>query len=207
MQELQEMFLARGDHPSSRKNSPRMEGQIKIFHVGSHQFQESLRELLRELWFSCCSSHGMPFRERNLCIPRMEFRIPRVAPRIPRNSPRAPRMAFSLRERFSMPSMTGRPGHRTMEMNGGSSVPYLACTPCVPLLCTLFNRGGNRIAFSLPGAGRGSLPLYGGTFARSYSVWSFSWKWGGPQASELFSGSLRQFYTLKTLRENLQRVT
>ena len=33
--------------------------------------------------------------------------------------------------------MTGRPGHRTMEMNGGSSAPYLARTPCVPLFCAL----------------------------------------------------------------------
>ena len=32
-----------------------------------------------------------------------------------------------------MPNMTGRTGHWTMEMNGGSSAPYLACTPCVPL--------------------------------------------------------------------------
>ena len=39
-----------------------------------------------------------------------------------------------------MPNMTGRPGCRTMEMNGGSSAPYLACTLCVPLFCTLFNR-------------------------------------------------------------------
>ena len=31
-----------------------------------------------------------------------------------------------------MPNMTGRPGHWTMEMNGGSSAPYLARTPCVP---------------------------------------------------------------------------
>ena len=53
-----------------------------------------------------------------------------------------------------MPNMTGRPGYRTMEMNGGSSAPYLACTPCVPLFCTLFNRSGNRVFFSrLPGAG------------------------------------------------------
>ena len=66
--------------------------------------------------------------------------------------------------------MTGRPGHRTMEMNGGSSAPYLARTPCVPSFSTLFNRGGNRRAFRLPGAGGGSFPLYGGTFARSYSV-------------------------------------
>ena len=39
----------------------------------------------------------------------------------------------------SMPNMTGRLGYRTMEMNGGSSAPYLACTPCVPLfvLCSI----------------------------------------------------------------------
>ena len=32
--------------------------------------------------------------------------------------------------------MTGRPGYRTMEMIGGTSAPYLARTPCVPLFCT-----------------------------------------------------------------------
>ena len=37
-------------------------------------------------------------------------------------------------------------------MNGGSSAPYLACTPCVHLFCTLFNKGGNRWACRLPGA-------------------------------------------------------
>ena len=69
---------------------------------------------------------------------------------------------------------TGRPGYRTMEMIGGSSAPYLARTPCsnfcVPLFCTSFNRVGNKERFRLPGAGGGSFPLYGGTFARSYSV-------------------------------------
>ena len=49
--------------------------------------------------------------------------------------------------------MTGRPGHRTMEMIGGNSAPYLARTPCVPLLSTLFTKCGNRRAFRLPGAG------------------------------------------------------
>ena len=53
----------------------------------------------------------------------------------------------------SMPNMTGRPGNRTMETNGGNSESYLARTPCVPLFCTLFNRGGNRRAFRLPGEG------------------------------------------------------
>ena len=70
--------------------------------------------------------------------------------------------------------MTGRPGYRTMEMIGGSSAPYLARTPCVPLFCTSFNRVGNKERFRLPGAGGGSFPLYGGTFARSYSEHSLS---------------------------------
>ena len=39
-----------------------------------------------------------------------------------------------------------------------------------PLVSTLFNRGGNKERFRLPGAGGGSFPLYGGTFSRSYSV-------------------------------------
>ena len=55
---------------------------------------------------------------------------------------------------ISMPNMTGRAGYWTMEMNGGSSAPCLARTPCVSLFCTLFNRGGNRRAFRLPGVGR-----------------------------------------------------
>ena len=53
-----------------------------------------------------------------------------------------------------MPSMTGRPGYRTMDMNGGSSAPYLARTLGVPLFCTLLNRGGDRRACRLPGEGR-----------------------------------------------------
>ena len=47
-------------------------------------------------------------------------------------------------------------------MIGGSSAPYLARTPCVPLFCTSFNRVGNKERFRLPGAGGGSFPLYGG---------------------------------------------
>ena len=46
-----------------------------------------------------------------------------------------------------------RPTSGAPKMNGGSSAPYLACTPCVPLFCTLLDRGGNRRAFRLPGAG------------------------------------------------------
>ena len=65
--------------------------------------------------------------------------------------------------------MTGRPGYRTMEMNGGSSAPYLACTPCVPLFvhCLIRVEAEGLLDY---GDGRGSFPLYGGTFARSYSV-------------------------------------
>ena len=49
---LEPTNLVYGDHPNSRKNAPRMKGQMKIFRVGSRQFRESLRELLRELWVS-----------------------------------------------------------------------------------------------------------------------------------------------------------
>ena len=76
---------------------------------------------------------------------------------------------ISGERQLSGTDMTGRPGYRTMEMIGGSSASYLARTPCVPLLSTLFNRGGNRRAFRLSGAGGGSFPLYGGTSVRSYS--------------------------------------
>ena len=37
-----------------------------------------------------------------------------------------------------------------------------------PCFVHSFNRGGNKERFRLPGAGGGSFPLYGGTFARSY---------------------------------------
>ena len=49
--------------------------------------------------------------------------------------------------------MTGRPGRRTMDMNGGSFASYLARTPCVTLFCTLFYRGGNKMALRLPWVG------------------------------------------------------
>ena len=69
----------------------------------------------------------------------------------------------------SVPNMTGRPGCWTMEVIRGSSVSYLACTPCVPffVLCLI----GVEAEGLLDYQGRaGSFPLYGGTFARSYSV-------------------------------------
>ena len=70
----------------------------------------------------------------------------------------------------SVPNMIGRPGCRTFEMNGRSSASHLACTPCVPFsfvhcLIRVEQRG-----FQTTRGGLGSLPLYGGTFARSYSV-------------------------------------
>ena len=40
-----------------------------------------------------------------------------------------------------------------MEMIGGSSASYLSRTPCVPLFCAMFSKGGNRRAFRLPWEG------------------------------------------------------
>ena len=85
--------------------------------------------------------------------------------------------------------MTGRPGYRTMEMIGGSSAPYLARTPCVPLFCASFNRVGNKERFRLLGVGGGSFPLYGGTFARSYSVSIFHWETKVGNGPNTVSGS------------------
>ena len=49
----------------------------------------------------------------------------------------------------AMPNMTGRPGCRTMEMNGGSSASYLARTPCVPffVLCLIRVEAEGLLAF------------------------------------------------------------
>ena len=46
---------------------------MKNFRVGSRQFRESLRELLRELWVSYCSSRERPFREWNFVFREWNF--------------------------------------------------------------------------------------------------------------------------------------
>ena len=49
--------------------------------------------------------------------------------------------------------MTGRPGHRTMEMNGKSTVSYLVRTPRVPFfMLILIGLAGSKEPFSFPGA-------------------------------------------------------
>ena len=71
----------------------------------------------------------------------------------------------------SMTKMTGRPGDWTMETNGGSTASYLACTPCTPLIVlTKITKVWKQRGFKTSRGDVGSLPLYGGTFVRSYSV-------------------------------------
>ena len=96
-EDLARLICRAGTTPILEKKAPRMLGKMKIFHVGSHQFQE----LLRELWFFVLLKSWDVIPRMEFRIPTMEFRIPRVAQRIPRNSPRALRMAFSLRECFA----------------------------------------------------------------------------------------------------------
>ena len=45
----------------------------KLFCCAGTTPVQSLRELLRELWFWCCSSHGVPFREWNLVFREWNF--------------------------------------------------------------------------------------------------------------------------------------
>ena len=68
---------------------------------------------------------------------------------------------------YSMPNMTGRPGYWTMEMNGGSSAAYLACTPCVSLFVLCLTRVEAEGLLDYQGRA-GIISLYGGTVARSY---------------------------------------
>ena len=93
--------LARGDHPNSRKNAPRMEGQMKIFHVGSRQFRESLRELLRELWVSYCSSREMPFREWNFAFRESLFEFRELLREYPGTLPELREWPFHSESVFS----------------------------------------------------------------------------------------------------------
>ena len=83
--------------------------------------------------------------------------------------------------------MTGRTGHRTMEMNGGlrKSRSYLARTPCVPLFCTLFNRVGDRRVLDYQGrAGIISImqwnlrPVIFGVETDILSKEFWGWAWG-----------------------------
>ena len=63
-----------------------------------------------------------------------EVSLARRDPQTPRDTPEeTPDQTPGPRGPRSTPNMSGRPGYRTMEMNGGSSAPYLARTPCVPL--------------------------------------------------------------------------
>ena len=49
--------------------------------------------------------------------------------------------------------MTGRPGYLTMEMKWRKIRAAPRLYPLRSLVCTLFNRGGSKGAFRLPGAG------------------------------------------------------
>ena len=76
---------------------------------------------------------------------------------------------------------TTGPGYRTMDMTGGSSGSYVACTPCVQLcytglICLEAEEPGSRRAFRFPGEGGDHFHccIF---FAWSYSVSIF----GDPQ--------------------------
>ena len=64
-------------------------------------------------------------------------------------------------------------GGSEMEMNGGSSAPHLACTPCVPLFVRCLIRVEAEGLLDFQGRAGIMSIVYGGTFARSYSVSTF----------------------------------
>ena len=92
-----------------------MQGQLKIFRVGSHQFRESLRELLREFWFSCCSSREMSFRE-GISYSENQF------PNSQSCSKNTPELSESFHSESVFPEIGVVPGfpwsHKPMSLNG-----------------------------------------------------------------------------------------
>ena len=78
-----------------------MQGQMKIFQLGSHHFRESLRELLRELWFSQCSGREMPFREWDFSFRELFFELRELLREYPGTLPELREWPFAPRERLS----------------------------------------------------------------------------------------------------------
>ena len=64
---------ARGNHTQFSKKRPENAWANEKFHVGSYQFQESLRELLRELWFFLIAQVVRRHSEMGFRIPRIIF--------------------------------------------------------------------------------------------------------------------------------------
>ena len=63
--------------------------------------------------------------------------------------------------------------------------------PLRSLVRTFFNKGGSRGAFRLPGASGDHFPLYGATFARSYSVSRVSGKEKAHKHKQIFPVTAR----------------
>ena len=66
---------------------PRMQGLMNFFHVGSRPFLEWLRELLRELWSSYCSSREMPFQEWDFSTRELFSELRELLPECPGTLP------------------------------------------------------------------------------------------------------------------------
>ena len=74
LRSLERLILLRaGTTPILKKKAPRMDWANENISCGFPSIPESLRELLRELWFSYCSSRGMPFREWNFVFREWNF--------------------------------------------------------------------------------------------------------------------------------------
>ena len=89
-----------GTTPILEKIAPRMEAQMKIFHVGSHQFPESLQELLWEFWFSHCSTRETPFWEWYFSFRQIFFQLRELLREYPETLPELREWPFRSKSIF-----------------------------------------------------------------------------------------------------------
>ena len=99
---------ARGQPQFLKKRSENA-GPNEIFHVGSQEFRESLRELLRELWFLHCTSRETPFREWDFAFRESSSELRELLQEYPGTHPEIREWPFSQ----ASEKLTLCPQHKT----------------------------------------------------------------------------------------------
>ena len=118
-----------GTTPSLEKTLRECMGQMNIFPARSQKFRESLRELLRELWLSHCSSRETPFREQDFSFRELFFELRELLREYPGTLPELREWPFRSESVFPEIGV----------------VPRLLTIRCRPLLATSFPSPGTHL--------------------------------------------------------------
>ena len=123
-----------------------MHGQKKIFHAGSHEFRESLRELLREFRFSHCTSRETPFREWDFAFRELFSELRELFREYPGTLPELREWSFHSESVFPEIGVVPRPlqidGSSGAHLFGNSFKAVVALQEChsSARTCTFYTR-------------------------------------------------------------------